>query len=147
MSRLDRRPATRLSRAHRFLFITAITASLGQLTIFVLHVRRDVGALQANVTAALAVALVGYVLSMRYVWPSDPARRYRVEMPVFVLMSLVALVASSLGVALATTVTSHPLAANAASAGSYGVVWVARFLLLDRYVFAPVLLRLEPAEA
>ncbi len=130
------REAPTALRVQRYVSISVVTALVGQFAIFVFHWGIGLSAVLSNAMAALVVAVVGFVLSTRFVWSSDPVRRYRVEVPAFFAMSLLGLVVSSVLVALVASWTDWRVAVNAASAASYGLVWVARFLVLDRVVFA-----------
>ena len=125
-------------RVSRYLSLSLATASIGQLTIMLLHWGIGIGAIVSNASAALLVAAIGFVLSTRFVWPSDPALRYRVEVPAFFAISLIGLAVSTGLVALVSQQTDMPIAVNAASFISYGLVWVARFVILDRLVFAAI---------
>lgn len=122
-------------RVQRFGLVSLGTASLGQATILLLHAGWGVGAVLANALAAGLVSVVGYLLCTRFVWSSDRARRYTVELPGFVFSSLLGLGLSTVTVAAATHVSSHPLLPNIASAVGFGLAWVVRFAVLDVLVF------------
>jgi putative flippase GtrA len=125
-------------RVSRYLSVSLVTASVGQIAIVLLHWIIGIGAVVSNASAALLVAAVGFVLSTRFVWSSDRSRRYRVEVPTFFAISLTGLAVSTGLVALVSQQTDMPITVNAASFISYGLVWVARFIILDRLVFVAV---------
>lgn len=122
-------------RVQRFGLVSLGTASLGQGAILLLHAGWGVGAVLANALAACLVSVVCYLLCTRFVWSSNRARRYTVELPGFVASSLVGLALSTVTVTAATHVSSHPLLPNIASAVGFGLAWVVRFAALDRLVF------------
>lgn len=125
-------------RFGRYASITVVTAATGQVSIAVLHWVLGVPPIAANALATVLVALIAFSLSIRYIWSSDPARRYRVEMPTFFATSLMGLALSTLVVAIVSGQTDAPWAVNLASLGSYGVLWIARFVVLDRLVFGAI---------
>jgi putative flippase GtrA len=130
-------PLPARARVQRFGLVSLVTAGLGQLSILLLHVGLGVEPVLSNLLATVLVSVVGYVLCTRHVWSSDRTRRYTLEMPGFVLASLLGLVLSSVTVALVAETSSHPLAPNIASAAGFGLAWVLRFAVLDRILFAP----------
>ena len=110
-----------------------------------------------SVALSLAVSVgPAYLLCRRYVWP-DAGRAGRVsgEAARFFALALVGAGATVLGVWLALWLAVHlagtpssdravlALVANAASVSVTGTVWVARFIVLDRALFA----RAAPAAA
>lgn len=134
----ERTQRTVRNRILRFASVSAVTAPLGQLCIFLLYNTAELNGVLANGIAVLIVSVVGYVLSINFVWPSDPTRRLRYEVPMFWMVSATGFVVSTAIVAVAVAISDHPLTVNIASAASYGVVWTARFVVLDRHVFAPM---------
>ena len=109
---------------------------LGQVLIFLFFAGFGWPALVANAVAVLMVAVVGFTLSVRFVWvDSDPSER-TLQVTVFVAMSVLGLLASSAAVQFVSVRIDHVLAANLGSFLGYGVAWLVRFLVLDRFVFA-----------
>ena len=119
----------------RFGLVSVCTAVAGQLMILLLHVGGGLGPVLSNALATVFVSFLGYALCTRFVWVSDPARRYTLELPGYVSASLLGLLISSVTVALAAHASSHPLVPNLASAAGFALAWVLRFAVLDRYLF------------
>lgn len=95
-------------------------------------------ALMANAVAVIFVAIAGFTLSLKYVWTdSDPSAR-TLQISVFVAMSVLGLVISSITVRMITTQWDHFLSANVGSFLGYGIAWALRFAVLDRFVFRDV---------
>jgi len=122
-------------RAGKFLSITVVTVGIGQSLILILYVGFDLSPIVSNALAAVAVAAIGFVLSVRYVWSSDLDRRYKVEIPAFIALSICGLVLSSVAVSVMAEAIDSPLAVNLASASAYGLLWIVRFFMLDRFIF------------
>ena len=125
-------------RAARFLGVTVVTASLGQLLIFVFFGVLGWEPIVANGVAALIVAVVGFQLSLRFVWTGPTTTARNTQVMAFVLMNVVGLAISTLTVRGITSSWDDELAANAGSLVGYGIVWALRFVVLDRLVFASV---------
>lgn len=123
------------SRATRFLGTTVVTASLGQVLILVFYRGFGWPALFANAVAVIVVAIVGFLLSIRFVWTDSRDDSRRSQMAAYLVISLIGLVISTLTVKFVTERVDQWFAANAGSFLGYGLAWMLRFLVLDRFVF------------
>ena len=122
-------------RASRFLAVTLVTAMLGQVLLFFLFGVLGWNPIIANVVAVVIVAIVGFILSTRYVWTGESSHSRRSQIGAFVGSALLGLLISTLSIHLVTERLDHALAANIGSAAGYGFVWILRFGLLETYVF------------
>lgn len=86
----------------------------------------------ANVFAASLASIPAYILSRAWVWEKRGAHSMRGEVLPFWILTLIGLVLSSVAAALADRQFGAGLLVNVASLGAYFVVWVAKFLILDR---------------
>lgn len=119
----------------RFLGVTVVTAGLGQTLILLFYGGFDWPPLLANAVAVSLVGVVGFVLSLRFVWTESDETARGMQMTVFMAMTLLGLVISSITVQFVTQRLEHVLAANLGSFAGYGVAWLLRFAVLDRVVF------------
>ena len=94
--------------------------------------------------AACAVGTVpSYQLNRRWVWGLRHGSHWGKEVVPFWALSFAGLALSTLAVdradhlarALAWTGPTRTVALMAASVAAYGLLWVAQFLILDRYLF------------
>ena len=100
-----------------------------------------VAAALANVIATLAGIGPSYVLNRRWVWrrggPSSTSR----EVAPFVALSIAGLVLSTIAVARVAVVgrtwpgAIRTIALPAANVGTFAALWVAQFVVLDRFLF------------
>ncbi len=127
--------ATVSGRASRFVAVTLVTATLGQILLFLFFGVLGWNPIIANVFAVVAVAIVGYVLSIRYVWTGQSSHSRKSQISAFVGSALLGLLISTLSVQLVTARLDHAFAANIGSAAGYGLVWILRFGVLETYVF------------
>jgi putative flippase GtrA len=139
-----------LARMARCLSVSVFTTLLSML-VLVVAVTGGVRPWLANVIATAVGTVPSYVLNRRWVWGlregSDPWR----EVAPFWALSFGGLALSTLAVdradhlaaTLHVTGAARTLGLLAANVASFGVLWVAQFLLLDRVLFGRV--RVAPA--
>lgn len=125
-------------RAVRFLGVTLVTAGLGQSLILLFFAGFEWPALVANAAAVVIVGVVGFYLSLRFVWTNSDESARTLQMGAFMLMTGLGLVISTVTVSLVTERIDHVLAANIGSFLGYGVAWLMRFAVLDRVIFRAV---------
>ena len=99
----------------------------------------------ANIVATAAGTVPSYLLMRRWVWAVSGSIDLRREVVPFWALSFAGLVLSTLAVAVADRIatgmgvdtTPHTIALWTANVGSFAVLWVAQYLLLDRVLFGP----------
>lgn len=100
----------------------------------------------SNVFAAVVAAVPGYLLSRYWVWEVRGSTSFRAEVLPFWTMALLGLVFSTVLAEAADRVFGAGLAVALASLAGYFVVWVLKFILLDR-IFERSAQRNEAAQA
>lgn len=90
----------------------------------------------ANVFAAVVAALPAYLLSRYWVWQVDGRPSLRTEVIPFWTIALVGLLASTATAAAADALFGAPIMISVGSLVGYFIVWVLKFLILDR-LFKP----------
>jgi len=137
---MDLRPTAILARfrgkAVRYLSVSAIGTVITQAQIF-LYVRvwGWNGAL-ANLVAVSISTVPGYFLSKYWVWQQQRGHgSTRREALPFWVLNLAGLVLSTIFAAIADHYTSQWWVISLANLAGFGVLWVAKFLILDEYLF------------
>lgn len=133
-------------RFARYVVATLAAVAAGQGLLAVGYDLLRWPAVLANLVAAIIVTGPAFVLNRSWVWKLNGRANLLRETAPFWLLALIGLAASTGGVALAQHVaTAHlrardlqTMAVVLGSLVSYGVVWIARYLILDRYVFHSV---------
>ena len=115
--------------------MTVVTAGLGQALILLFFGGFDWPPLVANAVAVLLVGVVGFVLSLRFVWTDSDESARAMQITVYMAMTLLGLLISSITVRFVTQRLDHVLAANIGSFAGYGLAWLLRFGVLERVVF------------
>lgn len=87
---------------------------------------------QANVFAAVVAALPAYLLSRYWVWQVDGRPSLRAEVIPFWTIALLGLIASTITATVADRLFDRPIMISVGSLVGYFIVWVLKFLVLDR---------------
>lgn len=89
----------------------------------------------SNVVAVSCACVPSYTLSRKWIWRSDgPVAVWREAVP-FWMLTLLGLAVSTVVVHWLAVSWDNPLAANVGNIGTFGGLWVVRFLILDRLLF------------
>src|SRR3712207_5882303 len=89
----------------------------------------------SNVVAVSCACIPSYALSRKWIWRSDgPLAIWREAVP-FWIVTLVGLGVSTAVVHWLAASWDNPIAANVGNIATFGALWVARFLVLDRLLF------------
>ena len=140
MRRLTR--ALPLARIARCLSVSVLTTALS-LGVLLAVLTMGMRAWLANVVATAAGTVPSYVLNRRWVWRLDGASDPWRQVAPFWLLSFSGLALSTLAVDRADRLAAsfeltagvRSVALLCANVASFGVLWVAQFLLLDRVLF------------
>ncbi|MFN0026163.1 MAG: GtrA family protein [Acidimicrobiales bacterium] len=124
-------------RMVRYGGLSVFNVVMGQsLLLFFLKVM-DLTAIPANLCAVGVGTLPSYLLARKYVWAKTGKHSLTKEVLPFWTLNLLGLVMSTVAVHLAASAShDNAIAVSAASIGAWFGVWVAKYLLLDRRVFA-----------
>ncbi len=107
-----------------------ITQSLLQLALFV-----GMPAVAANIVAVGLSAVPAYLVNRRWVWRKQGAHSVAREIVPFWSYAFLGLAISTVAVAWADHRWHTALAVSLANIASFGVLWIAKFVLLDRWMF------------
>ena len=124
-----------LGRYVRYGAVSALTVPMGQALILLFTFGFDLSGVQANVFAVTIVAVPAFFLYRRWVWSADGVISFWGEVMPFWAMAFLGLVVSTVVVAWAVEQWDSKLVVNVANLVGYGFVWVAKFLVLDRFMF------------
>ena len=108
-------------------------------TLFVLLEIVDMGAVAANVIAVTLGALPNYLVNRAWTFQKRGSHSFTREVLPFWAMAFLGLVISTFAVAWAADRwPDNTLVVMIANVASFGVLWVARFFLLERVLFKPL---------
>lgn len=122
----------RRGMAVRFLLVSVINVVTHQLLLYLANSIWGWGGGLSNAFAAVLTAIPGYLLSRYWVWSVRGNHSFRGEILPFWIIALAGLVFSTGLAEGADRLFGAGIAVALASLLGYFVVWVAKFIILDR---------------
>lgn len=120
----------------RFGAVSAFNVILGQVLLFTSQVALEWPAVAANVFAVSVGAVPAYMLSRYWVWEKRGKNQIMREVIPFWTLALIGFAISTLAVWYVDTRWDvGPLVVNLTNLAAFGVIWVAKFAILDRVLF------------
>ena len=123
-------------KALRYSAVSVIGMVITQVLLFGAHGVVGLAPILANTIAVSLAAIPVFLLNRAWVWQLRGRGSFRREVVPFWGFTLAGLVLSTLAVAVVSSITTSSLAVSAANIGAFGVLWVAKFFVLDEVVFA-----------
>ena len=90
----------------------------------------------ANVTAVAISSIPSYVLNRAWVWGKRGSHHFGREVVPFWTLGFLGLLLSTLFVHLAARWSDATVVVSGANLAAFGVLWVAKYLVLDGFLFA-----------
>lgn len=90
----------------------------------------------SNFVSVSLASIPAYLLNRQWVWAKSGRHSMRREVLPFWGISLLGLLLSTAVVAVVSRYTTHHLAIRAANIGAFGLLWVGKYLYLDKLMFA-----------
>ncbi len=119
----------------RYAFVSALSLVTGHLLLYGFHVWMDIAPVPANFLSTTANTILVFGANRRWVWNVDGRIDIRREVVPFALFALVGLAVSTVFVAVVAAVIGEGLWVNAANLSAFGTVWLARFFVIDRWMY------------
>jgi hypothetical protein len=130
------RSGSRFVRAVYFAGVSVVIGVFNQMLLFG-GIEIGLAPVLANIIAVLIATALAYEANLKLTWAGHPRRA--VDVVTFFVFSFIGLVISSVAVDWAVHQFGETIAANAASIGVWGALWMIKFLVLDGLVlrYAP----------
>jgi len=125
-----------LAKLIRFAAVSLVTVPLGMALFWVFLEVVDLQPAFANLVAVTLSTIPNYVLNRYWVWNKRGANSVRREIAPFWAIAFLGLLLSTALVALATRYTDESLAFLAVNFFAFGVLWVFKFFVLEKFLFA-----------
>ncbi len=124
----------------RYLLTSGLSTVISEVALVALYAAGVTGATMAAVLATLVGTIPSYLISRYWIWPEADRRGVGRQMALYWLTTAASLVVSSLATGAAAAHAPagrelHVLVAGTAYAGTYLVLWVAKYLIYQRLVF------------
>jgi len=132
---------TNLIRQHgrrllRYAGVSVVGVLCGQTLLVMFYGGFGLGATSANVVAVMIGTIPSYYLNRAWVWGKSGAHSVRAEIVPFWGMALLGLVLSTVLVAIVHQWSDAWIWINLANLSAFGSLWIAKYVLLDRVLFA-----------
>jgi putative flippase GtrA len=139
------RPVVR--KLGRYAAASVVGVVTGQALLYLGYSVLGWEAVTANLVSVAVSSIPAYLVNRYWVWQKRGRNSLRAEVIPFWLMAFLGLLLSSVLVAVVEGRTDSALALGLASLSGFGVLWVAKFVVLERVLFAPVAHALDDGAA
>jgi len=123
-------------KALRYLAVSAIFTVATESILLTLIDEFDWSFAPANFVAVSITIFPSYLVNRHWVWGKRGQHSWAREVVPFWAMTIAGLVLSTLFAAMANVWTDAGWVAGLANLGAFGILWVAKFVVIDEYVFA-----------
>jgi putative flippase GtrA len=122
----------------RFGAVSAFNVILGQMLLYGAQVAVGWSPVVANVFAMTVGAVPAYLLSRYWVWEKRGKSHFLREVVPFWSLALIGFAISTFAIWWVDLwITPSPWVINLTALGAFGIVWLAKFVVLDRILFGP----------
>ncbi|MCB1261301.1 MAG: GtrA family protein [Acidimicrobiales bacterium] len=139
VARLDALRREYLAKGLRYLAVSAFNVVFGQALLFGFQTVGGFEPVAANMAAVSISAVPAYLLSRYWVWNVSGKSNWLTEVAPFWGLTVLGFALSTLAVQGVSAVYDGdppPLLVNVTNLSAFGVMWVAKFFVLDRWLFA-----------
>ena len=95
----------------------------------------DIEAWIANVLAVSIASVPAYLLNRAWVWTKSGAHSFKREVAPFWGMSLLGLALSTIAIVIVSNYTKAPVVIAFTNLAAFGVLWVGKFVVLEKVLF------------
>lgn len=122
----------------RFGAVSAFNVVFGQILLYTSQTVLDWAPVPANIFSVAVGTIPAYFLSRYWVWEKRGKSHLTREVLPFWIITFVGFAISTVAVwFVAAQWDPSPIVINLTNLAAFGVVWVAKFLILDRMLFKP----------
>jgi putative flippase GtrA len=114
---------------------SAVGVVVGQSVLFLFYGVLGWGAISANLMSVTIGAAPNYLINRHWTWHQTGKNRLWGEVVPFWVMSVLGMILSLFAVAYAEDRWDTPLAVGLAQIVGFGVLWLGKFLILDRVMW------------
>jgi len=136
-----------LAKIIRFTAVSAITVPLGLALLWIFLEVAGWRPLVANIVAVVIATIPNYLLNRYWVWNKRGKNSVTRELAPYWIMAVLGAFLSTLLIWIVDQFTDASLAFLAANFVAFGLVWVLKFFVLEKYLFGSDSAELEEAIA
>lgn len=120
----------------RFVAVTGGSVILGQALFAFLLYGLDLAYVRANIIAVAIMVMPNYLFNRYWVWGKKSKNSFTSEILPFWTMAFIGFAFSTLAVYLVGVWGWPKIAALGANFVAYGIVWVFKFFVMEKYIFS-----------
>jgi len=136
---MDLRPTAILHRfrgkALRYVTVSLFGTVTTQILLWFTHGKLGWSGVAANIFSVTVTSVPAYFLSRYWIWGKNDKNRFWGEVVPFWGLAVAGLILSTLFVAVASHWSDSTIVVSLANLAGFGVLWVAKFLILDEVLF------------
>ena len=139
LARLDALRREYLAKGMRYLAVSAFNVVFGQALLFGFQTAGGLDPVMANMAAVSISAVPAYLLSRYWVWNVSGKSNWLTEIAPFWGLTVLGFGLSTLAVTVVSNIYDGdppPLLVNVTNLSAFGIMWVAKFVILDKWLFA-----------
>lgn len=135
---------TLVQKLVRYSAASLVGVVVGQSTLYFFSEVLDWNAALSNLLAVAISSVPAYLINRYWVWQKSDRNSFRREVAPFWGMAFLGLILSTIAVTIVDDRTEWQPAIQFANLAGFGVLWVAKFFVLDKVLFVEV--GRDPAE-
>lgn len=124
-----------LPKLMRYAAVSAVSVPFGLALLWLFLEVADMQPVVANLSAVAVATIPNYLLNRHWVWNKRGAHSMRREIAPFWAMAVLGALLSSVMVAVADRFTDMSLVFLAVNFVAFGLVWVFKFFVIEKYLF------------
>jgi putative flippase GtrA len=122
-------------KARRFVIVSLFNVAFGQSLLVLAYSAFGWSFVTSNIFAVAVSAGPAYVLARYWVWEKTSKNHVVKEIAPFWGLAFLGLVASTLAVGFASRYSDAQMVLNLVNLAAFGIIWVFKFFILDRFMF------------
>lgn len=119
----------------RYAAVSAVSLVTGHILLYGLHSLLGMAPVSSNLVSTVANTALVFAANRRWVWVVDGQVSMRREIVPFAALAGLGLALSTLLVWMTAATIGEGLWVNAANLTAFGIVWIGRFVAIDRWVY------------
>ncbi|MGI9624284.1 MAG: GtrA family protein [Acidimicrobiales bacterium] len=124
-------------RLLRYAGVSAVAVTVGQTLLFLFYRVLELDAVLANTMAVTLATIPSYLLNRAWVWQKNSAHSFTTEILPFWGMAVLGLILSNILVHWVEGRWDSWVLINGANLAAFGLLWVGKYMILDRVLFRP----------
>lgn len=119
----------------RYAAVSAVSLVTGHLLLYSFHSLLGIAPVPSNLASTVGNTALVFAANRRWVWAAEGQVSMRREIIPFAGLACLGLALSTLLIWVTAATIGEGLWVNAANLTAFGIVWIGRFVAIDRWVY------------